>query len=370
MATNYSIVQSRVGASVGTIISVPKDSGWSNSTNTTTEANNWNLDDNFPGWLPCDGRAVNKDDYAALYDVIGNTYGETSTQFYLPDYRSKKIMGTGPVDGNTPGGLSLTPSDGPGNSNTTAQPTVAGSTGGTYSITTVRQLPSSSEITPGSPSNPATIGGSATDTFNISTFNSNGFEDIETIVSPTISGNVSFSAGPVGTFSTPSVPPHYHEVRYAQQGGQGAREGEPWALYKDVGFMGQTQGGILQYSRFGASLRSHAHYLNWGYSTEYASYGNDNTYGSSGLVNIQDPGGSITTKFGTTYNNTNDRGTTINKTVDVEDDMGVFFNIGNFVLSKAAKTDFDAALGMRLQSAEELPMMQPYFRLKYIIKAY
>jgi hypothetical protein len=110
--------------------------------------------------------------------------------------------------------------------------------------------------------------------------------------------------------------------------------------------------------------------LNWGYSTEYASYGNDNTYGSSGLVNIQDAGGSFSTRFGTSFGNDNNRGTTINKTVNVVNDLGVFFNIGNFTLSDAAASDFDAALSMRLQAAEEMPMMQPYYRLKYIIKAF
>ena len=47
MATNYSKVHSRVGAAIGTIISVPKDSTWTNSTNPTTEGSNWQLDDNL-----------------------------------------------------------------------------------------------------------------------------------------------------------------------------------------------------------------------------------------------------------------------------------------------------------------------------------
>jgi microcystin-dependent protein len=370
MPANYSKIQSRTGVSVGTIISVPKSKNWSSSSNTTTESNNWEIDDNFPGWLPCDGREVSKADYRALYAVIGAAYGETANTFFLPDYRSRKLMGTGPVNGNTPGGISLTPTEGPGNSTTLASPNEAGSEGGVYSITTIRQLPPSSEITPISPSNPASIGGAATDTFNISTFSSSGFGAVTAICNSSISGNVSWSAGPVGTFSTPVAPPHYHEIRYAQQGGTGAREGSPYAAAKDVGFMGATQAGVLTYDRFGAALRTHAHYLNWGYSTEYASYGNDNTYGSSGLVNIQDPGGSVSAKFGTSYGNDNNRGTTVNKTVDVVNDLGVFFNLGNFTLSAAAASEFDAVLGMRLQAAEEMAMMQPYYRLKYIIKAY
>lgn len=134
--------------------------------------------------------------------------------------------------------------------------------------------------------------------------------------------------------------------------------------------MGSTQGSVLQFNRYGEALRTHSHYLNWGYSTEYATYGNDSGAGSSGLVNIQDPGGSFSTKFGTSFLTDNNRGTEVYKTIDVSNEAGVFFNIGNFTLSDAAKSDFDSALSMRLQSAEELPLMQPYFRLKYIIKAY
>ncbi len=37
------------------------------------------------GWLPLDGQAVSKRDYAALYAVIGGAYGETATTFNLPD---------------------------------------------------------------------------------------------------------------------------------------------------------------------------------------------------------------------------------------------------------------------------------------------
>ena len=71
MPANYSKIQSRSGVSIGTIISVPKDGSWSNSSNATTEANNWNISGNFPGWWLCDGSAVNKSDYPALYEVIG-----------------------------------------------------------------------------------------------------------------------------------------------------------------------------------------------------------------------------------------------------------------------------------------------------------
>jgi microcystin-dependent protein len=581
MAYRYSTATQHTGASIGTVISVPKPGNWSSSNDPTTEGNNWTVDTRFPGWLPCDGRTVDKSDYIALYQVIGDTYGSTPTTFNLPDYRSRMLMGTGTIDGNQPGGISLGPDTGPGNSSITAQPNIAGSTGGTYVMTTVRQLPPLSEITPGQqtgtavyysvtenfltskasysstalinygdgefadknstttspecsgfrsggadvtdniqiaqqylafgtpgtspfnslqtnrqvtysnldfsdakqvfvyaivgndenggerPNDPgeglylrwpngtesllipsrqqflaagsgdeddydnaysnwreifidiptqyrtsnvsitlrqtvestitnemgaalttanpnafdmigiqylgwrgSLIGGGATDTFSISTFTTDGFEQVKTVVEPYIYGNVSWSAGPVGEFATPSVAPHYHEIRYAQRGSSTAAEGNPYAGAKDVGFMGNASATVLTYDRFGASLRDHSHYLQWGYSPEYASYGNDESYGSSGLVNIQDPGGNINQKFGDSFSTDDNRGAIINKTIDIVNQGGVFCNIGQFELSTAAKSVFDSALSMRLQAAEEVELMQPYFRIKYIIKAW
>ena len=138
--------------------------------------------------------------------------------------------------------------------------------------------------------------------------------------------------------------------------------------------MNSVEAGILSYSRFGQSLRKHSHMLNWGYGTTYAGYGNDEAGGSSGLVNRTEIGGNINQKFGTTFTADNNRGNVLSKTVGISnntgDTLGVFFNVGTFTLSNAAKSLWDAALDMRLQSAEELPVMQPYFRLKYLIKAF
>lgn len=48
------------------------------------------------GWLFADGRVLSRTTYAALYAVIGtayNTSGESSTDFRIPDYRGRMIMG-------------------------------------------------------------------------------------------------------------------------------------------------------------------------------------------------------------------------------------------------------------------------------------
>lgn len=49
------------------------------------------------GWLLCDGSAVSRTTYAALFAVIGTSFGagDTSTTFNVPDLRSRSPLGTG-----------------------------------------------------------------------------------------------------------------------------------------------------------------------------------------------------------------------------------------------------------------------------------
>lgn len=53
------------------------------------------------GWLLCDGSSVSKAGYPALYAVIGGTFGETTTQFVLPDMRGRSPLGAGTGSGLT-----------------------------------------------------------------------------------------------------------------------------------------------------------------------------------------------------------------------------------------------------------------------------
>jgi microcystin-dependent protein len=55
------------------------------------------------GYLLCDGSAVSRTTYSALYAIIGTTYGtgNGSTTFNLPDLRSKMIVGVGQGSGLT-----------------------------------------------------------------------------------------------------------------------------------------------------------------------------------------------------------------------------------------------------------------------------
>ena len=45
------------------------------------------------GWLICDGSAVSKTTYADLFAAIGITYGDSGTDFLLPDLSSRVAVG-------------------------------------------------------------------------------------------------------------------------------------------------------------------------------------------------------------------------------------------------------------------------------------
>lgn len=371
MTVRYTKQTQKSGASIGTVTSVAKPKTWTNSTNIDVEGSNWNIEALYPGWLPCDGRTLNVSDYYALYQVIGNTYGGTTNlTFKLPDYRSKKLMGTGVVDGNKGSGPSLTPNLSPTG---TAGGTIdlPGSQGGMYKITTVRQLPPSSEITPGAPGAPAVIGGDATDAFGLGKFSTSGFSDTTLEIQPNFSGNASWSAGTSGSGTATKVitsaPLHTHEVKHVIRDSSPASSGQPYAGNKDLPFNNITAGSLLTYNRSDQPIRSHSHYVGWGSLPPVSSFGNDNNAGN-GLFNALQSGAGVHSSF---YGNfSSNLGEVINKTIDLVNEGGINMNSGTFTLSNNSKTVFDNALSVRLEAAEEIVMMTPYFRLRYIIKAY
>ena len=48
------------------------------------------------GWLNCDGNALDRVTYAALFAIIGTTYGGSGSTFNLPDTRGRVIVAPGP----------------------------------------------------------------------------------------------------------------------------------------------------------------------------------------------------------------------------------------------------------------------------------
>lgn len=70
------------------------------------------------GWLLCDGAAVSRTTYAALYAAIANNWGDgdgTST-FELPDLRGRFLRGVDHATGRDPDAAGRIPSAGGGNS--------------------------------------------------------------------------------------------------------------------------------------------------------------------------------------------------------------------------------------------------------------
>lgn len=52
------------------------------------------------GWMPCDGRLLNINQYTALYTLLGTTYGGNgTTTFGLPDLRGRVPIGMNPNAG-------------------------------------------------------------------------------------------------------------------------------------------------------------------------------------------------------------------------------------------------------------------------------
>ena len=74
------------GVQVGTISMMPKD-----------DAGNYYAPD---GWMECNGRTINPNEYLALYQIIGTTYGGTTSgsfpsitgDFKIPDLRDRRVI--------------------------------------------------------------------------------------------------------------------------------------------------------------------------------------------------------------------------------------------------------------------------------------
>ena len=82
------------GHAIGTIITILKQP------NGTYGLLDGSRSSRYPGYYECAGQTLDKDDYPFLFDVIGYDYGGAGSSFKLPDYRNRKLSGTGVVDGN------------------------------------------------------------------------------------------------------------------------------------------------------------------------------------------------------------------------------------------------------------------------------
>jgi len=185
----------------------------------------------FPGFIYCDGQMVFPEDYPLLYEVIGNTYGaDILGRFRLPDMRNKKVVGTGPVDGNKASSPSLTPDFGPSKTSFGASVFNPGSHGGMWFIDTI-DSPSNQNIV--QVEEPATgLEPTESQFFDIGSIKTTGYTTVSDTVEFITSGSVKAPVS-LGKHVQYEIPLHRHDLLVGQ--------GDP--PFKSQIFWGNT-GGI------------------------------------------------------------------------------------------------------------------------------
>lgn len=167
------------------------------------------LGSRYAGFVECDGSSYSVDRFPALWDVIKNTYGgngsynedtgEYSGSFNVPDYRNRRLTGTGFVDGTNLGSSFLPV--------TTVGKGIfdVGAEGGYWYFDKVDVAGSDPlEQVEGT-------GTSGTDSnfFTIGTVKVSGLETVTENVTFNVSGTVTAQVGPIGN-TLVSVPQHSH----------------------------------------------------------------------------------------------------------------------------------------------------------------
>ena len=183
------------------------------------------LDAKYPGYLDCDGSEYNVADFPDLWWVIKNNYAKPtddqstfgawdnttktySGKFRVPDYRNRRMVGPGQVDGNK-GSSTILPIDTGIHPTKTFNAREAGGIGGYWYVDDV-------DVTAGDP-NPyqqieGDIGGSSgitSDFFNFGTVRTVTLEDIIVDIDFTIVGDVTATVGPLSDVMV-NVPSHSH----------------------------------------------------------------------------------------------------------------------------------------------------------------
>lgn len=316
-----------------------------------------NTDDRFPGYIELRGQWVKKADFPALYRVIGDAYGVTADAFRLPMPIGKKLMGTGNVNNNS-GSVSIEPlysADGTSG----GDKNVPGSIGGVWNYIKSKQLP------PGSPGVgvDGTAGSPDPSTFTLGNFSSDGFTEVEATADTTFSGKYKFKVGPLLPWAFNGVPEHSHagisagfaDGFVADKGGcngQGVRSPNFYEVESEGGSILSGPEGIAEADRG----RVHAHAVNINTINPTNNYTETHSDGI-GPANGASASTTITCNLQYKAGNTNPS-------------FNMFLEPAPITMTTASKSIFDGALSFTLQNNEELPLLSPYFRLKYLIKAY
>ena len=398
------------GLAIGTIIPIFRDS-----------QGNWGqldgeLDSRYPGFRECDGASLSAEDYPDLFEVIGNRYGGSASKsvsgvtttytgsFQLPNIRNRRLFGTGNVDGNLSGAPLAPTRVGPGGVGSGSANTV-GSVGGDWFIDKVDaggNLPLEQVEGTGNT-------GTSGQFYALGNVETTGLDGITSnSISFNVAGNMNATCGPI-LDTIVETPGHVHQMLSAIVLGQGTGL-IAWGSRGTIG--NPTINGTNDTSNvlpggptlpnaglFTPEYRTNISYTNYWASPKEGGLQLNNSSGnqlgaidviaSSATVRIYSPEGGLlthnhylsTSEYGSAQNaygwgNVNGPGTKTSGlggandgTVEVafsHTELGSRVNRGKFELSTAKAIIPDVAL----RPNTTIPLVQPFFRVKYLIKAY
>jgi poly(3-hydroxybutyrate) depolymerase len=366
--TYYSKETAKTGSAIGTVICIPKKAGYTTG-QTGDDTLAWlegpiGYDPRFVGYIPLTYNGafvtsgtnlVSAANFPELARILGNTYGGSITGSYpkyggnfgLPMTFGKKLMGTGNVNNNVGSPSVYTEYDGRGNSGGDYDSNTAGSYGGQYNYDKSEQLPSGN---PNQANQPDGIAGidPFPRTFTLGNYTTTGWTEASTTVNTTYRETISWGAGPLGLRRLSNTTVHFHEATGWVPDPQQRRVGNwdrisnnPNCRYINTDSGAWLNGpGIIgeENSNF-----EHTHGLNLGEAD------------AEGQGHNADRGGVGSNAVGDFF---------------TEDDTGSSITEGLVTMSQQSNTIWNDHLNFYLRNAEQLPIIQKHFRLKYMIKAW
>jgi len=375
----YSLETQKTGAAVGTVIAIPKPSGFINNPSINTDdVSLWEVSvsgdisptgnvsssvssgsvynankpswtsssytspkwlqqrDRFQGYVEMRGQYLRAREFPELARILGTSYGgsisgsypiyNSNDTFRMPNMYGKRLLGTGNVNNNS-GSISITPLYNP-DGTSGGDKNVPGSMGGVYNYVKSAQLPPGSPGVGGEPDGTAD-GSINAATFSLGTYRTTGFEEVNSFVQPVLSNTLATYRLPSPFNAFTQTPLHNHSaVSVAYEERRAVKvscRGNNTVLNPSGPFFGTSggQGEILEGPHGTAGGSDHGH-------------------------TAENPGG----------------------TFDIVRDGGQFISDTTLRMAGQSRQIFDNNLRFTLRNNEEIPMNAPYFRLKYIMKAY
>lgn len=317
----------------------------------------WRIDkDRFPGFIELRGQWLLKTEFPLLYEILGDTYGSTSTSFKLPNPYGKKMMGTGAVNSQL-GRVSVIPLYSP-DGTSGGDRLLPGTIGGVWNYETYRQLP------PGSPGISGQIDGTAgtldPSTFQLSSFRTNGWTEAENISDITLVGSFTFRVGPLLEKTTVQAPPHVHNGvsvgTFRSLASTSCTRAS--TLTNPPFFNNQGDGGEILDGPAGIAGeitgQPHTHGV---FSTFISSGDNKNSNQGSGKGDTSAPNEYVDTVL-IQFQQGNTKS------------LNTFVETSTVTMSNASRSVFDSNLTFYFRNAETIPIVSNYFRVKWLIKAY